>query len=558
MPEASSHIPPDTLASRARPERPPRSSAPGVPRVPCAPMGTIAPANLAVDHLDPTQWSTAAQFYKAHYLEGARLKLGDEVFVLRVPADACAASPGAVVAAVRLTLQSAMDATCLHCLAVDRQLRRQGAASQLLTALVDSGVLGRTTCYCFSLAHLEGLYRRFGFETVSVEETDATSGAAVHATLHPLVVEFFRREQARRQTLVLMARAADAPVVATQRDAQPSSLACCQQSGAVLLEIHSRLSRGSGQVVLEIHPAQPPTLSHADTQAETEAGTQAGTHAERWAAGCVARGLGYLTTQRARQAHELPPALFEQLALERACEGGAANSMEGVRGSQAVEGADNSNGAGAAIDAAIEWARPAYEQTYATLPRRLCGGCGLSQRWFCAGCLGWLDNTPSPAPFQLPFHLEVVLRDEVNNSTGLHAAMLATPVRVRRFPQGLRSGTPAAGGDEEWIRYDPATTLVLYPSAGGVGTRELARLIREAGATDAGPQGSQRGGSPMPPQQQPQQRRLVTVIIVDSKWNNDGAVLGHPSLRGLRHLHLEQSPSFSRIWRSNRLAGDCG
>ena len=292
-------------------------------------MGTITPASRAVDHLDPTQWSTAAQFYKAHYLEGARLKLGDEVFVLRVPADACAASPGAVVAAVRLTLQSAMDATCLHCLAVDRQLRRQGAASQLLTALVDSGVLGRTTCYCFSLAHLEGLYRRFGFETVSVEETDATSGAAVHATLHPLVVEFFRREQARRQTLVLMARAAD--VVATQRDAQPSSLACCQQSGAVLLEIHSRLPRGSGEVVLEIHPAQPPTLSHADTQAETEAGTQAGTHAERWAAGCVARGLGYLTTQRARQTHELPSALFEQLALERACEGGAANSMEDVR-----------------------------------------------------------------------------------------------------------------------------------------------------------------------------------------------------------------------------------
>ena len=130
---------------------------------------------------------------------------------------------------------------------------------------------------------------------------------------------------------------------------------------------------------------------------------------------------------------------------------------------------------------------------------------------------------------------------------------------MRRFPEGLRSGAPAAAGDEEWIRYDPSTTLVLYPSAGGVGTRELARLIREVGATDAGPQGAQRGGSPMPPQQQQQQqRRLVTVIIVDSKWNNDGAVLGHPSLRGLRHLHLEQSPSFSRIWRSNRLAGDRG
>jgi hypothetical protein len=339
-----------------------------------------------------------------------------------------------------------------------------------------------------------------------------------------------------------MVRAADAPVVATQRDAQPSRLACSQQSGAVLLEIHSRFSPGSGEVVLEIHPA--------DLQAET----QAGTHAERWAAGCVAKGLGYLATQRARQAHELPSALFEQLALGRACEGGAANSMEGVSGSQGVEGADDLNGAGAAIDAAIEWARPAYEQTYATLPRLLCGGCGLSQRWYCAGCLAWLENTPSPAPFQLPFHLEVVLRDEVSNSTGLHAAMLATPVRVRRFPQGLRSGAPAGGGDEEWIRYDPSTTLVLYPSAGGVGTRELARLIREAGTTDAGAQQARRGGYPM---QQQQQRRLVTVIIVDSKWNNDGAVLGHPSLRGLRHLHLEQSPSTSRIWRSNRLAGDC-
>lgn len=363
-------------------------------------MGTSAPAShLAFDHLEPAQWSSASQFYKAHYLEGARLKPGDEVYILRAPADASAASPGAVVAAVRLTFQSAMGATCLHCLAVDRQLRRQGAASQLLAALVDSGVLGRSTCYCFALAHLEGLYRRFGFVTVPVEETDAGgvigagvhasgAGAAVHPTVHPLVVEFFRREQARRQTLVLMARAADAPVVATQRDAQPSRPACSQQSDLVLLEIRSRLSRGSsGEVVLEIHPASGAkgakylsgttggtacgaVASEGACAADTPAGTPAGTHAERWAAGCVARGLGYLATQRARQPHELPSALFEQLALGRACEGGATNtantantSMEGVSsGSHAVEGSDDSNGAGAAIDTAIEWARPAYEQ----------------------------------------------------------------------------------------------------------------------------------------------------------------------------------------------------
>ena len=41
-------------------------------------MGISAPAShLVFDHLDPAQWSSAFQFYKAHYLEGARLKPGN-------------------------------------------------------------------------------------------------------------------------------------------------------------------------------------------------------------------------------------------------------------------------------------------------------------------------------------------------------------------------------------------------------------------------------------------------------------------------------------------------
>ena len=612
-----------------------------------APLATRHTLHLAFDHLEPSQWKIAVQFYKAHYLEGARLNkahylegarlerpsrtLGDEVFVLRVPAGA---HSGAIVAAVRLTFQSAMDATCLHCLAVDRQLRRQGAASQLVAALVDSGVLGTSTCFCFARVHLEEFYRRYGFETVPVTQTNAAAGAGVHR----MVLEFFRREQARRPTLVLMVRAADAPGKAAQRNAQPLGPAWARLASsardAVILEIHSRSTRASPGVVLEIRPsaqllappppqpsalplapppAPPPVLPPAQLPADARAGTHADTDTERWAACCVARGLGYLATHRARQPHELPCALVEQLALERSAleqlahgrarEGGAANaanaSMGGGQsegtgqcadGADSADGVDGADGAGAAIDAAIERARPAYEQTYATLPRRLCGGCGQSQRWVCAGCVsqppdpadcwqdsaagaGWMQGTPSLEPFRLPFRLEVVLRDEINSSTGLHAATLATPVRVRRFPQGLRSGAPAVGGDEEWIRYDPSTTLVLYPSAGGIGTRELATRIQDVGPTGAGPQQPQRGGcgSTMPEEQQQQQqhqyqqqprpqhqhqRRLVTVIVVDSKWNNDGAVLGHPSLRGLRHVHLERPPSFSRIWRSNRLAGD--
>jgi len=65
---------------------------------------------------------------------------------------------------------------------------------------------------------------------------------------------------------------------------------------------------------------------------------------------------------------------------------------------------------------------------------------------------------------------------------------------------------------------------VLYPSAGGVGTRELAALIRQLGTTtDVGSQPPQKQEqSPQPPPPPPPPPRLVTVIIVDSKWNNDG------------------------------------
>ena len=46
----------------------------------------------------------------------------------------------------------------------------------------------------------------------------------------------------------------------------------------------------------------------------------------------------------------------------------------------------------------------------------------------------------------------------------------------------------------------------------------------------------------------------VTILVIDTKWNNDGAVLNHPSLRGLRRVRLARPPSYSRIWRCNARA----
>jgi hypothetical protein len=53
---------------------------------------------------------------------------------------------------------------------------------------------------------------------------------------------------------------------------------------------------------------------------------------------------------------------------------------------------------------------------------------------------------------------------------------------------------------------------------------------------------------------QPRPTPLCTIIVVDSKWHNDGAVLEHPSIRGLRRVRLEYPPDTSRIWRSHARA----
>jgi len=260
---------------------------------------------------------------------------------------------------------------------------------------------------------------------------------------------------------------------------------------------------------------------------------------ERWRSRCEASGLGYLLQLRSRQSHELPAALFDGLSL----------SSAGI-GHESCD-----RGAGKAIDDYIQMAKALSDDVFAPLARTRCSGCGRSQRWYCSRCEMWMDNVPEAhrQPLTLPFHLTVIVRDAIEDSTGIHAAALATPVVVRHFPHGLRNDVATTGNDEPWIRFD-ASSVVLYPSPGSMTVAELveelchtAEASRVAGAAEAAESEREMPSHPRP-------TPLCTIIVVDSKWHNDGAVLEHPSIRGLRRVRLEYPPDTSRIWRSHARA----
>ena len=110
----------------------------------------------------------------------------------------------------------------------------------------------------------------------------------------------------------------------------------------------------------------------------------------------------------------------------------------------------------------------------------------------------------------------------MDNATGIHAAALATPCVIRHFPEEMKDASSACS------TYDPASTFILYPSTEACTADEVAASLENA--------------------------RQATIIVPDTKWNNDGAVLSHPSLRGIRHLKLRYPPAKSAIWRSNARA----
>ena len=263
--------------------------------------------------------------------------------------------------------------------------------------------------------------------------------------------------------------------------------------------------------------------------------TTANAHTQRWTSRCASVGLGYVVDATARLlTHEAPcPKSAQQL-------------------SDASDGLDH----GEAIDTYLRSTLPLFESTFSPAPRCRCPGCGQTRRWLCCRCISWMPPIESepPARLELPFRLVVLVRDQRDAATGIHAAMLASPVTVRHFHAEVLQ--------QDWREdFDPATSFVLYPSDDALTARELVQrmpLPQSTGATSmaSGTAASAAGdAAAAPPRPRPP---TMTIIVPDTKWNNDGAVLAHPSLRALARVKLRWPPSHSRIWRcSARAVSGC-
>jgi len=167
-----------------------------------------------MERLEKARWPLAQKFFKRNSPVRAKVRDGDEVYVLRWCSE-CDSDRSAyayangnsgprtapIVAAVRLTFKPAVGATFLHSMAVSKGLRGRGLGSTLMQALQTDGALGSTPAYCFAFDHLLAFYGRYGFRIAELDQTDA--GAAA---VHPLVLSEFHREKARRSNLVLMIR----------------------------------------------------------------------------------------------------------------------------------------------------------------------------------------------------------------------------------------------------------------------------------------------------------------------------------------------------------------
>lgn len=97
-------------------------------------------------------------------------------------------------------------------------------------------------------------------------------------------------------------------------------------------------------------------------------------------------------------------------------------------------------------------------------PRKRC--CGKSSCFFCPLCCSPLPPDGQTVPrLALPINVAVVLREERQRSTGVHAKVLA-PEQVTLY-EGDGSDMPC---------FEAASTVIAYPSAGAQCWEELDNL----------------------------------------------------------------------------------
>lgn len=153
-----------------------------------------------------------------------------------------------------------------------------------------------------------------------------------------------------------------------------------------------------------------------------------------------------------------------------------------------------------------------------TWEKGACQQCNRRSMFYCPRC-AIVVNPPEGVivpQFRLPFKLFVALDDNIKKSSSIHAKVLApADTEICQFP-------------DEIPNFDPATTVVLFPSEG-------AKILSEFEHLEA----------------------IRNVVVIDSTWQKTGRVLLHPHLQSLPHVKLANPPEESRFWRFHSLGSGC-
>lgn len=136
-----------------------------------------------------------------------------------------------------------------------------------------------------------------------------------------------------------------------------------------------------------------------------------------------------------------------------------------------------------------------------------CGKCQRSMKYYCSSCLCRLDDDASPGRtpvVTLPVALEIIHHptEKTSKSTAVHAVVLSPQATMHEFP--------------DVPEYDPADTVLLFPSPGAVDICEYQGPIRR-------------------------------VVVVDSQWQKTKSIVGHANLARLPCVVISKRNTF--FWR---------
>jgi len=186
-----------------------------------------------------------------------------------------------------------------------------------------------------------------------------------------------------------------------------------------------------------------------------------------------------------------------------------------------------------ALSPAVPHIRSSDAVLFSHLPRSSCPSCGRVQPFYCTFCLRVLHPLAVGRlpQVELPVHVDIVLHGNVarHKSTALQMLLLAHPrerVTEHAFPGPL-------------VAWDPATTVVVFPSERALTVQQLAAHLRSggsAGATSSAVASSSSGGDTAV---SPSLTSLQHLVFLEGTWGEAEAMLTHPRLQGLTHVRLD-------------------